>query len=73
MRQDDVDEGPTPHWDKLRHPILKWIVFFFLFLFAVVITVYVAAFVLDKPLPETSVLTGIMSSGVEFLRILFGS
>lgn len=70
---DDVAEGPTPNLDKLKHPILKWIVFFFLFIFAVVIVVYVAAFVTGRPLPETSVLTGIMSSGVEFLRVLFGT
>ena len=70
---DDVTEGNTPELDKLKHPILKGIVFFFLFIFTVVIVVYVAAFVTGRPLPETSVLTGIMSSGVEFLRILFGS
>lgn len=62
--------SPTPNLDKLKHPILKSILWITVILFLSIFALYVYAVVTEKQLPATEVLTAISNGFIRILELL---
>ena len=74
----DIDKvgdsaSPTPHLDKLKHPIVKAILWITVILFLSIFVLYVYAVVTEKQLPATEVLTAVSNGFLEILKLVTGT